>query len=243
VSRDYLDTPVDLTRNLDWPSRALAHLEGLDAPTDVQLSDSWFACHNGQSQDAGAACQANQKLKNLRDTDQAFIPTEAGGTWVSNIPDKFRLSTLGTSAWLGITIQIAQQRPQSVNLSALKTEYAALSASEANANPYYDRAAVDAHEKFILGLSPDAKAAVEQYVAAYMQEKSILTHPPDAKAAVEQYTGDYEQAPASFPSVRPESRDTAKLKSGAVPTDADTSTGQAAVAAKPGWTAAQAAAP
>ena len=219
VSRDYLDTPVDLMPGLGWGGHALAHLEGLDAPTDARFSDSWFTCHNGQSQDAGAACQANQKLKNLRDTDQAFIPTEAGGTWVSNIPDKLRLSTLGTSAWTGIAIQIAQQRPQAVDPSTLKTEYVALSVSENNANPYFDRAAVDAHEKFILSLSPDAKAVVEQYVA------------------------DYEQAHPSIPSARPESRDTAKLKTGLGPTDADTSAGQAAVAAKPGWTAAQAAAP
>jgi hypothetical protein len=243
VSRDYLDTPVDLMPGLGWGGHALAHFEGLDAPSDARFSDSWFACHIGQSQDAGAACQANQKLKNLRDADQAFIPTEAGGTWVSNIPDKLRLSTLGTSAWLGITIQIAAQMPQAVDPSTLKKEQAALFNSDANANPYFDKAAVDTHEKFILGLSPDAKAAVEQYAAVYMQEKSILTHSPDAKAAVEQHAGDYEQAHSSFPSARPESRDTAKLKTGLGPTDADTSTGQAAVAAKPGWTAAQAAAP
>jgi hypothetical protein len=221
VSRDYLDTPVDLMPGLGWGGHALAHLQGLDAPTDARVSDSWFACHNGQSQDAGAACQTNQRLKTFRDAERGgFIPTEAGGTWVSNIPDKLRLSTLGTSAWAGITIQIAQQRPQAVDPSTLKTEYAALSVSENNANPYFDRAAVDVHEKFILGLSPDAKAAVEQYVA------------------------DYEQAHPSIPSARPESRDTARLKTESVP-DAKTPTGQAAVAAKPDWTAAltQAAAP
>jgi hypothetical protein len=181
------------------------------------------ACHNGQSQDAGAACQANQKLNNLRDAEQGvFIFTEAGGTWASNgIPNKFRLSTLGTTAWREIASQIGQNNPQTVDPSALKKELFALSISEFRANPYFDKAAVDVHEKFILGLSPDAKAVVEQYVA------------------------DYEQAHPSLPSARPESRDTAKLKTGPLPTDAKTSTGQAAVAAKPDWTAvlAQAAAP
>jgi hypothetical protein len=216
VSRDYLDTPVDLTRDLNWAARTYAHFEGLDAPTNARFSDSWFTCHNGQSQDAGAACQVNQKLKAFRDEEQgAFIPTETGGTWVSNdIPIKLRLSTLGTSAWKGITIQIAAQMPQAVDLSTLKTDYIALSASEIRANPYFDRAAVDAHEKFILGLSPDAKAMVEQYVA------------------------DYEQAHPSIPSARPDSRDTTKLKTAAVPTDTNASNVPAAVAAKPDWTAA-----
>ena len=215
VSRDYLDTPVDLMPGLGWGGHALAHLEGLDAPIDARVSDSWFACHNGQSQDAGAACQTDQRLKTFRDAEQGgFIPTEAGGTWASNISDKFRLSTLGTSAWWGITIQIAQRSPQAVDPSILKNEQAALFASETRANPYFDKAAVDVHEKFILGLSPDAKAMVEQYVA------------------------DYEQAHPSIPSARPESRDTTKLKTSPVPTDAKSSAGQAAVAAKPDWTAA-----
>ena len=216
VSRDYLDTPVDLTRNLDFASRALAHIMGVDAPTDARFSDSWFACHNGQSQDAGAACQTEQRLKTFRNEEQGvFIPTEAGGTWASNdIPNKFRLSTLGTTAWREIALQIGKNIPQAVDPSALKKELAVLFASEDRANPYVDKAAVDVHEKFILGLSPDAKAAVEQYVA------------------------EYEQAHPSIPSARPESRDTAKLKTGPVPTDAKTSTGQAAVAAKPDWTAA-----
>jgi|GEM_PF-6631752 len=216
VSRDYLDTPVDLTRDLNWGARAYAHFEGLDTPTDARFSDSWFTCHNGQSQDAGAACQTDQRLKTFRDEEQGvFIPTEAGGTWASNdIPNKFRLSTLGTTAWREIALQIGKNIPQAVDPSALKKEQAVLFASEDRANPYVDKAAVDVHEKFILGLSPDAKAAVEQYVA------------------------EYEQAHPSIPSARPESRDTAKLKTGPVPTDGKTSTGQAAVAAKPDWTAA-----
>ena len=151
-------------------------------------SDTWASCHIGQTQEAGAACQAETTVRTYRDAEfsKQFVQTGVESIYVpSNTPDKLKLSSLGALGWYSIIDRLDNHGETE---SGRKTLTALALSNYKGANKFYDAAAAEAHAKFIDGLSPEGRQLVERYVDEYRQQ-----HPPD-------------------PQARADSRDTKQLK-------------------------------
>jgi hypothetical protein len=151
-------------------------------------SDTWASCHIGQTQEAGAACQAETTVRTYRDAEfsKQLVQTGAESIYVPRaMPDKLKLSSLGALGWYSI-IDRLDNHGETEN--GRKTLTALAMSNYKGANNFYDAAAVEAHAKFIDGLSPEGRQLAEKYVDEYRQQ-----HPP-------------------VPQARFDSRDTKQLK-------------------------------
>jgi hypothetical protein len=142
-------------------------------------SDTWASCHIGQTQEAGAACQKETTLKNYQDAEfsKLFVQTGAESIYVpGGMPDKLKLSSLGALGWYSIINQLGS----SVKLERAQETMTALAMSNyKGANKFYDAAAVEAHARFIDGLSSEVRQLAERYVDEYRQQHLPI---PQARA-------------------------------------------------------------